>query len=1343
MRRKLALALTVTIGILSAGLDATSAGAHLAVAKLGPPPTECTDEAGLECAYGLAPLYMGNTYIGGLHISPHLIHEGETVTESFYPKTVKCISGQPCASSWGWGPPGEKLSPCGSEDLSCTFKAIYPSAYPPSETSSGWSGGWEVDELGICGFNGCANASDYYYIVPGNLRGLSGSVRNSSGEPLAGAIVNIEGAAGSETVEVDPTTGTYAVILPPGHYMVSVDAPSGGEVHPVQCTTGKVKGGGECEIDLTEKDGIASFIQSESLSIVGTPKVAEPATGSTPEQFKIALSEASEEPVTVKWSTFDSSATVAAGNYKEAGGEVTIPAGARSVPVTVQVLPGSGTIQTPAIYYFAKIVSVVSGDVTLNQKARSALGTILAPGVTGRITGPPKPGGGEREGIAGVTVTLAGTAASGTSVSRTTTSESNGEYHFRVDPGTYTVTPTLTAKGTTTSFNTETCEGEKQEHSCKLTLAPGTNLYTANFTGGLLLLGKVVNVEGEGVAGVSVAIAGPENTNVETEKEGGFKAELAPGTYTVTAQPHEKHEYFPVASEECVAEASSCTVSLTKDRFVEFTECVLPNEDGAPLPPKTPSPIPGAVTDGQLEAVGCFTKHSDGTYTSERNVRLDGVDVKPTEKGSIVIDGTSVSSTTPALVKVDGFTLMEPGHFHWTYGGSSVETNDISANSPTLAAAPNIFGIPIALGSGGALSSPMLQASTGKTTFTIAAQAVVPFNTTAKWDPNESGFASEGKSVPSLGLSGSFVTTNRDGFQVGQFCGKVANAKPFGELGGEISQVVLCWAPTKHEWSLQGLYNLPETGAKFIRQLNLMGSIVYNEHGPEGILGYRLQSVEVQARGLGGEGGGVNGIPLGDGVFWNGIGGGWTNDLSSEPAKLKNFNLTGALTLGPEFGGQSLLSLDGQIKVQPFSESEHKPVPSLYEVEGLLTALHGTGLQVALGHAQFRYTYSPVVSAEIEDEFGLALGPLGGFKTKESGFWDGKHEVLQLSGGGSIAVGAEQLNAEGALIGGPGKFEAVVCVTEGNRANLASKFAGGARQVFYPSFKLELFTAGTCDIGKYKQPNPVPSASSARSAGSFAIRLARHLAGTVLAVKGTGAAPLIAISGPGESLTATAGETLTRGGHAMIVVDESNQTTYVVLDGPSPGDYSIVPQAGSAPIASVMEADAAPLAKLTTHVSVAQCRATVSYHASVPRGVNVSLYAQGGGSLQLIGRAHNGRGRASFAASPLAGGSGQIIALETQPGAARLPKHLAHYLVKATRPRITGLHDRHGKVSWSPAGCGPVIYTVTVRSAAGTKELTVQGTAAKLPAGKGSATVTVTAHGAAGAGPPAKLKVKL
>ena len=51
-------------------------------------------------------------------------------------------------------------------DMTCTWKAAQASEFPPSESVSGWRGGWEVWESGFCGFIGCAPSGDYYYVKP-------------------------------------------------------------------------------------------------------------------------------------------------------------------------------------------------------------------------------------------------------------------------------------------------------------------------------------------------------------------------------------------------------------------------------------------------------------------------------------------------------------------------------------------------------------------------------------------------------------------------------------------------------------------------------------------------------------------------------------------------------------------------------------------------------------------------------------------------------------------------------------------------------------------------------------------------------------------------------------------------------------------------------------------------------------------------------------------------------------------------------------------------------------------------------------------------------------------------
>jgi hypothetical protein len=99
---------------------------------------------------------MAATYYGQIHISPHLVKLGEDLTAT----AATALGGKV-----GWSPPpGPVVAGCKGEEPTCTWKATEGSDYPPSESRSGWSGGWEVYEAGFCGFFGCAPSGDYYYV---------------------------------------------------------------------------------------------------------------------------------------------------------------------------------------------------------------------------------------------------------------------------------------------------------------------------------------------------------------------------------------------------------------------------------------------------------------------------------------------------------------------------------------------------------------------------------------------------------------------------------------------------------------------------------------------------------------------------------------------------------------------------------------------------------------------------------------------------------------------------------------------------------------------------------------------------------------------------------------------------------------------------------------------------------------------------------------------------------------------------------------------------------------------------------------------------------------------------
>jgi hypothetical protein len=1240
-RSILRVGVALALSALLMGLGSSDAHALLATAKLGAPPQSCIDAPPslyYECEYGDPPKYMGYTYIGGLRISPKVIHEGETATESFYPLTVKCISGEPCASSWGWEPIGEQISGCGlggvSTDLTCTFKAIYPSPYPPSEIRSGWSGGWDVAALGICGFNGCADAFDYFYVVPGNLRGLSGTVTGANGQPLVGATVYVSSSEGTEAAEVSPENGSYSFILPPGSYDVSVVPAGGGPVNATQCTHGKIQGE-DCIVDLSEKDGTASFVQGESVSIVGTPKVAEPESGeTTPAQFKIALTEAASAPVTVAWKTQDGTATVAAKNYHGTGGTVTIPPGARSVPVSVEVLPGSGAGTAPALIFYAKITSV-TGEATLNQAASATTGTIVLPTVAGKVTEPDATNPEGVKPVEGATVTLTGKATTGQTVTRTEQTNGLGEYTFSVDPGTYEVSVT----GKQQVFTVKECEGNTINGSsgtktvCKLSPAAGSATYRANFTSG----------------------------------------------------------------------------------------CVIPDPGGGPLPSGTPTPIPGAKTYDNLEAVGCW-KTSDGgnTWTSTQNVRLDGIDVVPIGSTTITLSSDAiVTSDGPVSIQVAGQQLYAPAQLDMDFAGVTLQAADLGTGNPTFGF-PSLAGIPIAINTGGSLQTllPPWQSSVGKTTASLNIQLPIPLKASS-WDLGAGAFMNGGKQVPSVGAVFKFTANNREGLVSPEICAKYTGApfelKGLGEKGvsTEVSQATVCYDFHGKRWTLTGLIQLPhETGFQSQAKVNVSISFPGGS-GPLGGLSGALEpwdwdTVSAELDGLQ--------KSLGYFFFLQRFGVKFTTNGTT------SIGGTAGISFGPQIENVELMSLDGEVLWGITTE------PPFLQLKGSIVILRNTPFQTYLtgGYVKFsseRIDLGGQLVLEVPIVHWGASGTLSGFMTTSGG---GNLQLagnLDLKGWKGKSVKAKALMANSNI---------VLCYSENG-----TYLIGGVLEL--NGLRWQSSAPNTCDIGKYELVGVPPGQASAARAHAaagdgetLAVPLRNGLSGVTIAVKGKTAAPAVRVSGPGLTLTTPAGgQLLNHSGE--IVEDSADRTTYVSLFSPRGGRWRVSALPGSSPIAAVSRALPAPRAHMQAKVGGALCRRTLTYAARVPAGERVALYAQGASKRVFVGYARAGRHRVPFAAATDAAGSGQVLALESNHGLPRRQSTIATFrLTRLTAPEaVGGVRLAGHTLSWR-ASCGAASYRIAVVQGKHTTSLTASGTHVALGALHGAVTVHIAAVSAAG-----------
>jgi hypothetical protein len=961
----------------------------------------------------------------------------------------------------------------------------------------------------------------------------------------------------------------------------------------------------------------------------------------------------------------------------------------------------------------------------------TAVGPRLATAtVSGRIVTP------QGDGEAGIPVELSGTERA------STTTDSEGNYSFTVIAGEYNVRPIPASAEAADEFTPEHCDGTAVEHQCEHIKVEDEQQVVANFSAGFTLSGAVVGATGAGVSGATVNIQDKEQGTTKsltatTNTSGKFETRLAPGSVTATVETLAGAEYFPVPSANCKVSSHGCVIELNQDRGIEFSSCVVPNPNGEPLPAGTPEPIPGAQTVGNLEAVGCWAPQPDGTFTSTKPVRLNGVDVNPAAGTTIVLNpDATVTSTGPASIGPGQLFAIPVSSVDLSFQVPQMQAADLGTGSPTFGIPMSIKGVPFSLTTGGTLQTldPPWVSASGKTSITLNLQFPTTLSATS-WEVEKGGFFNGPTQIPSIGGAVTLSVTNREGLIAPEVCAKLTGGELklwnlSSNLGG-ITQATACYDFHAGQWALTGLFQLPESVKAFNR--------VYIKVG--WLTGWNWNEGQIE----------VDGIQkmLADGVFLQRIGAKVHREFSPGEPPVSSFGLTAGLSFGPQLNsklagplirkfpyleGAELLTLDGE-GVMQVSKS-----PYSIKLNGNILVLRSTPLQAVIAGGNIAFNTNG--RFDLGGQLSLVV-PFWhwGINGLVNGFWDTEHGVLQLTGTATL-TGPWHTTAKAQVLLNNG----AVAVCEAAGAGGASSFTAGLIYNIYTN-TVSAFAPGTCGIGAYTLPAPEPpaaGASSARARGSrHVLHLPGHLSGTTIAVHGTGAPPLVALHGPGLSVTTPAGEGDLANSRVFLVKDPSSDTTYVTLYNPRGGAWTITSLPGSARVTSVRAALPAPRAKLTARVGGPQCKRTLSYAARIPGGESVALYAQNGSTRTFLGDAHK-HGRLSFSPE-LVGGRGEIIALETRGQVPRSVRTIAKYATPAlTRPEaVTGLH-LHGRVlSWT-ASCDAVKYTITVHSSKRTLDLASTSPAVELPALHGSYTITVTALAADGtSGPPLARKLSI
>ena len=169
----------------------------------------------------------------------------------------------------------------------------------------------------------------------------------------------------------------------------------------------------------------------------------------------------------------------------------------------------------------------------------------------------------------------------------------------------------------------------------------------------------------------------------------------------------------------------------------------------------------------------------------------------------------------------------------------------------------------------------------------------------------------------------------------------------------------------------------------------------------------------------------------------------------------------------------------------------------------------------------------------------------------------------------------------------------------------------------------------------------------------------------MLGATGQSGSPQVTVTGPkGERIDDDGSPMQKRGGTAIIHSTKLGRT-WVYVERPSAGTWSIEPQAGSTPLTAVSLRNGLPEPRVLAKVRRSGRRYTLAYHVTRLPGQEVT-FAEGS---RVLGRARSADGKLRFAAGPGPGGRRRIVAHVVQGGTPRADMTVASYTAPPP-PRI-------------------------------------------------------------------------
>ena len=272
-----------------------------------------------------------------------------------------------------------------------------------------------------------------------------------------------------------------------------------------------------------------------------------------------------------------------------------------------------------------------------------------------------------------------------------------------------------------------------------------------------------------------------------------------------------------------------------------------------------------------------------------------------------------------------------------------------------------------------------------------------------------------------------------------------------------------------------------------------------------------------------------------------------------------------------------------------------------------------------------------------------------------------------------------------------------------------------------------------------------------RGAQEHDFRVEQGTRSEVLAFEGADGPPNVILTGPKGERVETPADGYEMAKPNFVSQEKADRTTYVILgDNPSPGTWKVSVAEGSTPVVNMKRAQGIPDPKVKARVTGSGLKRRLEWSATPIQGQRITFSEQGAKSGRIIGSTTKARGSLAF--TPVDGPKGKrtIVAEIIQGGNPRAKLNVASYTAPRVAPGKPGKLRLRRKgtslvATWGRAA-GATGYDVQVTLSDGRlipivtdkRTVTIPGFARSE-----SATVTVAGYRRAGLnGPAAKASLK-